>query len=135
MSISYSSSQKLLRRATDEFSSTPEMLKSESNIKKSSTFPVDLPLDMEIYSVDKAALEKNPFLKARVKAYLQDLDKSSSSLKIKKEESIKDTQAPLFSEERVTLKKINETRMSLNMNTSDELKKKFMLAAARLKKN
>lgn len=135
MSISYSTSQKLLRRATEDFEKPPEMHKSDSGLKKASTFPADLPLDIQLYSVDKTAYEKNPFLKARVKAYLEDLDKSSVALRLKKEESIRDTQAPLFSEERVTLKKINETRLSLNLNTADEIKRKFLDAAAKLKKN
>jgi hypothetical protein len=69
-----------------------------------------------------------------VKAYLQDLDKSASTIKVKKEDSVKDTQAPLFNEERVTLKEIKETRLSLNMSTADEIKKKF-LEAAKLRKN
>jgi hypothetical protein len=76
--------------------------------------------------VNKEAYESNPFLKARVKAYLNDLNKSSAPTKLVKEESNKDTQAPLFQEERVTLKKINETRLSLNQSTADEIKNKFM---------
>lgn len=92
-------------------------------------------MDMQLYSLNKETIETNPFLKARVKAYLNDLDKSSGNVKLKKEESAKDTQVPLFQEERVTMKKINETRICLNMNTSEELKKKFMDAQAKFKKN
>lgn len=136
MNLSSSISHKVLRRvATDDAYQPSEAIKSEMNIKKASTFPNILPLDMQLYSLNKETIDTNPFLKARVKAYLNDLDKSSGNLKLKKEESAKDTQAPLFQEERVTLKKINETRISLNMNTAQELKKKIVDEKARLIKN
>jgi hypothetical protein len=106
MSFGYSQSQKLLRRVTEGYDKPAEIIKSESNLKKASTFPNDQPIDIQLFGVDKNAYEKNPFLKARVKAYLEDLDKSSNAIKLKKEESNKDTQAPLFAEERVTLKKL-----------------------------
>jgi hypothetical protein len=83
MSFSNSASQKLLRRATEDFEER-ELVKSESNLKKASTFPTDLPLDIALFGVEKAAYDGNPFLKARVKAYLQDLDKSASSIRIRK---------------------------------------------------
>lgn len=83
MSFSNSASQKLLRRATNDYEER-ELVKSESNLKKASTFPTDLPLDMELFGVEKAAYDGNPFLKARVKAYLQDLDKSASNIQLRK---------------------------------------------------
>ena len=99
MSLSSSASHKLIRHSTaDDLEKPAEMIKSESNLKKASTFPRDIPLDIQLFGVEKSTYEQNPFLKARVKAYLQDLDKSSSAIKIRKEESIKDTQAPLFNE-------------------------------------
>lgn len=53
MSINYSSSQRLLRRATEDFQNANEPIKTETNIKKASTFPVDQPLDIQLYSLNK----------------------------------------------------------------------------------
>lgn len=56
MSITYSASQKLLRR-TSEGEQERELIKSESNLKKASTFPTDLPLDIQLFGVEKTAYD------------------------------------------------------------------------------
>ncbi len=79
MSINTSASHKLLRRATEDNLNANVQIKSETNIKKASTFPMYQPIDIQLYSLNKEAYDSNPFLKARVKAYLNDLNKSCSN--------------------------------------------------------
>lgn len=50
MSFSNFVSQKLLRRSTEDYEEH-ELIKSESNLKKASTFPTDLPLDIALFGV------------------------------------------------------------------------------------
>jgi hypothetical protein len=61
------------------------MAKSEASIKKASTFPNDLPLEMEFYALDPESYENNPFLRARIKAYLCGITKSKEEKIGKKE--------------------------------------------------
>lgn len=97
--------------------------RGECAVKKTLSLPVEQGLEMELLAMDPNNCEANPFLKARVTAYLKDLDKSTSALKMQKIDSKTDPQAPLFEDERVTFKKVNAAIKNSSKNVIEQLSK------------
>jgi len=56
---------------------------------------------------------------------MKDLDHTTTEIKIKREDSNNDTQGPLYEEERVTFKKLNQSVKTSNKGTVNEIAKKI----------
>lgn len=102
--------------------------RTESFIKKASSFPVDRTLQMEMIAADPQQVAENPFLKARMQAFLRNVGSAASkepqTPPVK--DDLPDLEASLFREERVTFKKVRHSIIGSSKNIADEFSKKYL---------
>lgn len=77
--------RRLVKYDTEHSQSSIEKMSDVGMVRRATTVADKLPLDLEMLGIKQEDYKKNPFLKAKVQAYLNHLTTSSTS-----SESIKD---------------------------------------------